>query len=662
MTYIIPNQTTKKIVQTNENDLSGNIYVTKNIDLRDNGYIKLSHFPFALMTEDDDARLSNSDVIFKGTSGVFINGADVFEGDGGFVKFENWATATDVPTPGTEEDGLVFNGKTVITDGEFLHYMNIGGTGGNWTKLDFDLFGPCQMAVFDQGDSLVIGFTNKVILINKSWVKIREIVLPSEYEVTALEVNNNLIYIGTRHDLTGEGKLFTWDGVGSRSGSYGVDAVEISSIRKYGASCALLTNKGQLLQFNGSSFNVLGNLPVFYDKDSVEWGDSSNDHSNVSNRGMYIDGEKIYIIINMSSASKKNYFNPLYPSGVWVYTPTTGLNCLNTASYNRITTKVASSTAINTTDNTVTTTGVPITGTPLIYEFGTGAIGGLSQRKAYYTIKVSDTVLKLAETLAGAIAGNAIDITSQGGGNHTFFFFPTYDYGHTFMRSRSSVCLLPNELNNKDYQTDKLIYTADLDLPNKVVVNQTCPILPNRGYFITPKLNSSNTEELYNEVLIKHRPLKTDEKIIIKYRTTERLGLPVGSLDNDDVPIVGTWIDTDTFTTTLNMSSAEVGDEIEIVAGKGAGMLFHIASLSENAGTWTVNLDETFPYAVNAETMYFYVNNFKKLGEIKKETSEGIDHKSVSLNKNSKFLQLKIELRGIDVTIEELQVSNKKFE
>lgn len=110
------------------------------------------------------------------------------------------------------------------------------------------------------------------------------------------------------------------------------------------------------------------------------------------------------------------------------------------------------------------------------------------------------------------------------------------------------------------------------------------------------------------------------------------------------------------------MSLAEVGDEIEIVAGKGAGMLFHISSLTESSGTWTVNLDETFPYAVNAETMYFYVNNFKKLGEITKETSEGIDHKTVSLNKNSKFLQLKIELRGVDVTVEELQVSNKKFE
>lgn len=661
MTYIIPNQTTKKIVQTNENDLSGNIYVTKNIDLRDNGYIKLSHFPFAIMTEDDDADFDAADVIFKGLSSIYIVSDEVFEGVGGFTKFTNRKTDTDSPSPSVASDGINFNNMSFVIDGDYLKYRSAETV---WTKIDFDISEPCQMAVFDTFNVLLIGYNKYVKMINTSLALVKTLTIPDAYEITSIETNGNTVYIGTRHLGNGEGKLFLWDGSSTAwNSAYGVNASGVMSIRKYGATCALITTKGQLLQFNGSSFTVLGNLPPYYFKDSVEWAGYGS-HDRVSNRGMYVDGDRIYINAEMKSWSEKNQFSPTTPGGIWVYTPETGLNCLNTSSYNRTIYKTIAHTEISVANDTFTTTNVHITGTPVIYiKGGSSLISGLSEKRAYYVIKISDTVFKLALSYSDAISGTAINLTDTGGtATHEFYFFPTYDYGHSFINNRSAVCMLPYELNTNDYRTDNIMYTADLVLPQKAVLNQTCPILPNRGYFITPKLNSSNKEELYNEVVTKHRPLKEDEKIIIKYRTTERLWLPFGSISGSDIKTVGTWTDTDTFTTTLDMSLAEVGDEIEIVAGKGAGMLFHIASLSENAGTWTINLDETFPNAVNAETMYFYVNNFKKLGEITKETSEGVDYKSISLDKNSKFLQLKIELRGIDVTIEELQVLNKKFQ
>lgn len=657
MTYIIPNQTTKKIVQTNENDLSGNIYVTKNIDLRNNGYIKLSHLPVAIMTEDDDADLTSADAMCKSANEVFLSSKNVFSGVGGFDKFTNRGTDTGAPTPGVEEDIIFFNGTEVSTDGDDLYYRSASTT---WTKIDLDIVGPAQMAVLDSFNVLLIGTSNLVKMVNTAWVLVKTLTLPTDYTITAIETNGSTVYIGTRHEGNGEAKLFTWDGSSTAwNAQYGVDSVEIQSIRKYGASCVLITNKGQLLQFNGSSFTVLGNLPIFYDKDTVEWGDSANDHSTVSNRGIYVDKEKIYILLD---SRNERGFNVNFPSGIWCYTPDNGLNCLNTPSYNRITTKVISTANVDISTNIITTTGVPMTGTQVMYDSDVATVlGGLNEKTVYYTIKLSDTTLKLATTYDNAIAGTAIDLTGTGNNAQMLHFFPVYDYGQTYINNRGSVLILPNTLNLYSYRTDNLMFTAQLTYPDKVVINQTAPLLPNRGYFITPKLNSSNIEDNYNEISIKHRPLRTDEKIIVKYRTTEKLDVPFGSFDKGQT-LAGTWTDTDTFTTTLDMSLAEVGDEIEIVAGKGAGMLFHIASLSENAGTWTVNLDETFPYAVNAETMYFYVNNFKKLGEITKETSEGIDHKSVSLNKNSKFLQLKIELRGVDVTIEELQVSNKKFE
>lgn len=652
--YKIPNEN-KKLVQTNENDLFGNIYVTKNIDLRNNGYIKLSHFPFAKMTEDDDADFTSGDAMGKSTNEIFLNASEVFSGSGGYDVFLNRKTDTQAPTPGVEEDVLYFNNTEVITDGDYLYYRS---NDTEWTRIDLDLVGTVEMAIQVTSDSLVVGSGNTVRKINKSWVTTHTLTIPTDYTITAIDTNGNTIYIGTKHKANGEAVMLTWDGDGADwNNCYGVDANEILSIRKYGASCVLVTSKGQLLQFNGGSFNVLGNFPVYNEKDTVDWSDSLNDHDKVSNRGLYVDKDKIYIT---ADTTNKVGYNSYSPSGVYCYTPENGLFCLNTPSYNRITTKTVAYTSVNTTDNTVTTTGVPPTGTVVKFDIGATTIGGLNQVDTYYTIKVSDTVFKLATSYSNAISGTAIDLTSQGTGNHKFYFFPIYDYGHSYIKNRSSVLILGDGLNGSSNYTDKIIYTADLQLPAKMTLCQTVPNIPNRGYLITIKLNSSNNEDLYNEIVIKHKPLRDDEKIIIKYRTVEKVGLPFGSLDKYR-SIVGTWTDTDTFTTTLDMSNASVGDEVEIVAGKGAGILAHISSLTENAGTWTVNLDETFPTATNGETMYFYVNNFQKLGEINKESTEGIDYLPISLDKNSKFLQLKVELRGVDVTIEELKIKNTEY-
>lgn len=65
-------------------------------------------------------------------------------------------------------------------------------------------------------------------------------------------------------------------------------------------------------------------------------------------------------------------------------------------------------------------------------EIGTGTVGqftttttlpsGLSLLTDYYVIKVSDTQIKVASSLANAVAGTAVNITSQGSGTTTVCF------------------------------------------------------------------------------------------------------------------------------------------------------------------------------------------------------------------------------------------------
>ncbi|MBO55764.1 MAG: hypothetical protein CL886_08915, partial [Dehalococcoidia bacterium] len=76
---------------------------------------------------------------------------------------------------------------------------------------------------------------------------------------------------------------------------------------------------------------------------------------------------------------------------------------------------------VNTGTEVVTITGHGLnTGDGLTYTEGTTAIGGLSTNTKYFIIKVDDDNLKLATTSSNATNGQAVDLTGQGTGTHTF--------------------------------------------------------------------------------------------------------------------------------------------------------------------------------------------------------------------------------------------------
>lgn len=77
--------------------------------------------------------------------------------------------------------------------------------------------------------------------------------------------------------------------------------------------------------------------------------------------------------------------------------------------------------AVNTTDDTIDLDASAL-GTGVVGQFTTsgGLPSGISALTNYYLIKVSDTQVKVASSLANALAGTAINITTQGTGTHTF--------------------------------------------------------------------------------------------------------------------------------------------------------------------------------------------------------------------------------------------------
>ncbi len=163
----------------------------------------------------------------------------------------------------------------------------------------------------------------------------------------------------------------------------------------------------------------------------------------------------------------------------------------------------------------------------------------------------------------------------------------------------------------------------------------------NRGYIITPQLATKSIRALWKKLELAFRAFDdADDRIVVKYRTSKNPNL-YNSREYIDA-MGGTWSDTQTFTSTSGvLAYAVAGMEIEIVRGKGAGAMAHISSVNKVGSTYTVVLDEAIPNA--SGTFSGRLMNWTKLGTI---SSQSIAQKLYKITKRSKWIQLKIELRG----------------
>jgi hypothetical protein len=182
----------------------------------------------------------------------------------------------------------------------------------------------------------------------------------------------------------------------------------------------------------------------------------------------------------------------------------------------------------------------------------------------------------------------------------------------------------------------------------------------NRGYFVTSRINSSGQKHFWQKLLIKYNELTTtDDKIVVKYRLDKPESYFFGQGDI-------TWVNSTTFDINNSVSGSSLTDfeegwEVEITSGKGAGYIAHISSkINNNDGTYRVILDETVNGVSSGDLGGCLIQNFKRLvgGTI---TGPDIDDGELSLDigLTSKFIQFKIELRGNQIEIEEINLINK---
>lgn len=117
----------------------------------------------------------------------------------------------------------------------------------------------------------------------------------------------------------------------------------------------------------------------------------------------------------------------------------------------------ASATDVNTGTDVITVTGHPYnTGAKVYYSAGTAAVGGLTTATAYYVISASANTIKLATTLANALAGTAINLTSTGTGTQTLTFIMETRFSNNLYVNNST----PDGLTLASTGTSQIANTA----------------------------------------------------------------------------------------------------------------------------------------------------------------------------------------------------------
>jgi hypothetical protein len=654
--FKIPN-TDRIFNQPNNSDVNGNIYATKNISFDEEGYLKLSDGVYKVTSSDED--FEDVDSMFKSDIGVFMLSDDLFR----FSRAEigttitNVTTADSAPTPGVEDDGIFFNDTEVVSDGGTA-YWNDDGT---WTEITGTSLPtgatPTCMEVFDEKNSIMIGKGNEVAIVNSSWTAGTNLVLPADYMVTSLLAIGATAYVATRHEANGDAKLFLWDGAGAdANAAYSVGTFELSTIKSYQSAPAGVDSLGRFIRFNGGGFDIIASFHPYYT--SYEWADAQNEYSILSNRGMAVDGDIVYFNITPTLEDNKNRYLPNVPGGLWCYDPKIGLYHRNSQTKTFFTLDSTQSGDVNTTTDVITLTTAPATGEILYYDQGSLTIGGLPDHTFYFAINVSSTTIKLAKTYADAIAGNAIDLTSVSGSNGNFYIMTRNDWGDSYTRNRTSVLVLNSNLFNSD-NAQRIIYANAIE--NKSAtddygISVMQPLIEARGYFVTPKMFSPNIEDSFNTITLRYRPLKQGDEIRIKYRNQDIKNTQINVAESGGGRI--TWTSTTTFTTALDWSEVEEGWEVEIIGGQGAGHIAHVSEISETSGTYTVTLDDACSVVANTDKARAIAQNWTYLDTI--DYTYDKNWKSIPVDQPSSWIQVKVELRGRGVTIEELRVDSRE--
>lgn len=666
----VPDPQTKLWGQPNASDLFGPVFVTKNITFDDLGYLSLSFSPRSVMTEAVGAfnLASTSTSIYNSDYSYFTPGfaTNYLVNSAPLITIPTAIATAGVPSASFYTGVAYFGKLLVFTASNDVDYYDTATD--TWTDTNISLTASKQhQAVHMLSlNALAIVNVNTIGLyaspITATPSLITTLTIPTDFEITQVVYFNQNLYIATQNVIGGLAAMYVWNGQGTAAQQvYQVNSHVILSLCPHKNAIYALLGNGALERFDGGGFTPAAVFPIYYTDMAL------NGYTGVTMWKNIMSSNEHNLFINFNNF--QNLANSLtyQPDGVWCYNENVGLyhrysNTFSSPSYETI---LAAS--VNTGNNQITVAAAPVTGTEVYYNNGGGSeITGLVSNQKYYVIKIDATHISLALTYTLAVAGTAVSLNGTGNNAQYLIYFINRDYGQFY--GKNSAFTYPIEIPSatRQYGTD-LLWGSEVRGRSTILfpsyygsVMTAAPDVESRGYFITQKMSGESVTENYNTISLDFLPFRSGkDKIIIKYRTEDDL--------RDIIDLSGTtwritWTSSTTFTVTMSVNgvatpwaSAAVGDEIEVLEGAAGGLLAHITAINSS----TITIDETFDNYTANDISNAVFRNWKKWKTITYGDSNANQHFiSSHLGKEGEFLQLKVELRGVQVKIIDLKVDN----
>lgn len=194
------------------------------------------------------------------------------------------------------------------------------------------------------------------------------------------------------------------------------------------------------------------------------------------------------------------------------------------------------------------------------------------------------------------------------------------------------------------------LYYDSSNTENHILIDDLNDTYQKFAYFITPKIFSTEIDDVWQTLLIRLKKLTTGDEISMRYRTSESTPLDI---------LITTWSGSNKVRTSTSISDYDAGDEIEFTQGEGSGKCFKILSKSDLGGGVTeITLDGEFTGIDSSG--YARLQHWKDISEPFSNTSIDVIKKTLLSVKNSAWVQFKICIQNTgDSYIYDMTIVNK---
>lgn len=214
------------------------------------------------------------------------------------------------------------------------------------------------------------------------------------------------------------------------------------------------------------------------------------------------------------------------------------------------------------------------------------------------------------------------------------------DYGQYKLSKVGAISEVPNLSTNTNatFLAGATIYTDGATTEKSCIwYDDSNDTKQKAGYFVTTQIEASGALDTFDKAILKYRKmLSSSDKIVVKTRSSYE----------EAVEAQITWTSTNTFTVpnssvdVSNYWTSGTGGEVQIIQGIGSGVCTHITNAVNNAGTWTVTVDETITGATGTSRAFF--SKWNKVDVISNQVSQISELALPDQDKRDIYIQFKV--------------------